>query len=297
MKKQWIITASLSEYKIFDAADELESIWWTASKVTKNIEIDDIVYIYVGKPYSKIMYKFVCTDIKKQADKYFGKDDLIYWEHPELYVPGVYDYFKIKRLQYINDDNLSLKKLNELGLVKTHIQGSYKSDNHPELFKYIEKQFLKYIQIADNVQYKIEVNSDGKIKKMEDIPIKPSIYKQGKISKSYNRNPQIGRYAIKKAEYKCEVNNSHMTFICRGTGKPYLESHHLIPISAQKKFENSLDVPANIIALCSSCHNEIHYGENSKQLIIKLYDLRKDRLRKAGIVIKLQELLNLYNFN
>lgn len=294
MSRQWVITASFAEYDIFGAAETLDGIWWTVSKSTKNINVNDIVYLYVGVPYSKVMYKFICTDVKKQVHSSFDESDLKYWRHKEDYVPGIYDYFRIKKLQYVDDDNLSLGKLNELGLVKTHIQGSYKSDNHPELFEYLNKQFSKYSIIEDDVIYSMKVNIVGPVDEIDDIPIKSSLNKKAILNNVYKRNPDIARYAIQKADYTCEADKSHTTFISRGTGMPYLEAHHLIPVSAQAKFENSLDVPANIIALCSSCHNEIHYGKEADKLITKLYNLRKERLLKAGIKIRLKELLDLY---
>lgn len=59
-------------------------------------------------------------------------------------------------------------------------------------------------------------------------------------------------------------------------------------------FCNSLDVPANIVSLCSNCHNEIHYGKKFDLLISKLYEERKEDLKEAGIYFTLEELLLKY---
>ena len=59
-------------------------------------------------------------------------------------------------------------------------------------------------------------------------------------------------------------------------------------------FSVSLDVPANIVSLCSNCHNEIHYGKNYEQLLERLYEQRKDLLQKVGIDITLEELKEMY---
>lgn len=73
-----------------------------------------------------------------------------------------------------------------------------------------------------------------------------------------------------------------------------MEPHHLIPLEFQDYFEYSLDVEANIISLCSNCHNEIHYGENYKELITILYNERKEQLNKCGLVVSLEELYKMY---
>lgn len=62
----------------------------------------------------------------------------------------------------------------------------------------------------------------------------------------------------------------------------------------QKDFEKSLDVPENIVSLCSNCHNQIHYGRDAKTLIKFLYDQRKDLLKTAQIYVEFKDLLKMY---
>ena len=111
----------------------------------------------------------------------------------------------------------------------------------------------------------------------------------------YPRDAKMALYALKLAEHKCEFDPSHQCFLRRKDGKPYTEVHHLIPMCNYDDFESSIDVPENIVSLCSSCHNEIHYGKNSEVLIQKLFELRKDRLAAAGIDITLDRLLDYYH--
>ena len=68
----------------------------------------------------------------------------------------------------------------------------------------------------------------------------------------------------------------------------------MIPLSEQDNYEYSLDVPANIVSLCSNCHNQLHYGIDPVPLLTKLYEARKDELKAAGIDISLDELICLY---
>lgn len=63
------------------------------------------------------------------------------------------------------------------------------------------------------------------------------------------------------------------------------------------EFEVSLDVEENIVSLCSNCHNQIHYGKDADKLIAKLYEERKDILKKVGIVISLDRLLAMYGYS
>lgn len=74
----------------------------------------------------------------------------------------------------------------------------------------------------------------------------------------------------------------------------YTEAHHLIPLEFQDEFKHSLDVPENIVSLCSSCHREIHHGKNAEAIIKKLFYKRNAILKKAKLRIELEDLLKKY---
>lgn len=112
--------------------------------------------------------------------------------------------------------------------------------------------------------------------------------------KSYPRNRHAAMNALIRVNHQCEINSDHPSFIRKSTNTSYAEPHHLIPMAYQGQFEKSLDVEANIISLCSNCHNQIHYGLEAEMLVEKLYEVRKEELRQAEIIISLEELLKLY---
>ena len=112
---------------------------------------------------------------------------------------------------------------------------------------------------------------------------------------TYWRDPVAAANALCNANYKCEICVTHPTFIRKSNGKPYTEPHHLIPMAYSDKFKVSLDVEANIVSLCSTCHNHIHYGVGAKDLLTSLYYQRINRLRAVGLDISLEELLQMYD--
>lgn len=111
---------------------------------------------------------------------------------------------------------------------------------------------------------------------------------------TFSRNRQKAIHALQLANYYCEIDALHPTFIRKNSDKPYTEPHHLIPMAFQDRFDVSLDVEANIVSLCSNCHNQIHYGEGIKDLLKILYDQRREMLEEAGIIISFEELLSMY---
>lgn len=108
------------------------------------------------------------------------------------------------------------------------------------------------------------------------------------------RNPVVSAAALRYAGFQCEIDEEHPSFIRRKSNCNYVEPHHLVPMKYSEDFKVSLDVPANIVSLCSNCHNQIHYGRDYEQLIERLYEKRKDLLKKVGINITLEQLKEMY---
>ena len=135
--------------------------------------------------------------------------------------------------------------------------------------------------------------SSGSIK-IPDGPIKKLPCTDKTASKAPAKDKRISSEALRAVNYKCEFDPEHETFIRRADGHPYTEPHHLIPLSKHENFKYSLDHPANIVSLCSNCHNRIHYGKDACEMITALYEARKERLKKAGIGIDLDTLLTFY---
>lgn len=125
------------------------------------------------------------------------------------------------------------------------------------------------------------------VKKKKLLQVKDGVY-------IYPRNPKVAAIALNNANYKCELDDSHESFIRKKGDIRYTEVHHLVPLSKYDEFDVDLDVPANIVSLCSHCHNEIHYGKNYKDLVRILYNKRKQALLESGIDLSLEELLKMY---
>ena len=113
----------------------------------------------------------------------------------------------------------------------------------------------------------------------------------------YVANPSIGKGALQSARYVCE-NCGSGTFTARSTGNDYMEPHHLIPISCQGNYANTIDRTENLICLCPNCHSQIHYGLNAdREIMLKKFLTAKKNLLKinGGIDIDEKTLLAYYN--
>ena len=96
----WLIPSNPKYFDIVKAFDENDEIIW---KQSSDIQIGDIVYIYVAEPYSKILYKTVATEV-----------DIPYEYHDKnLKMNRV---MKIKLLKKYDKENYSFSYLNQLGI-------------------------------------------------------------------------------------------------------------------------------------------------------------------------------------
>ncbi|MGN7116667.1 HNH endonuclease [Lysinibacillus odysseyi] len=113
---------------------------------------------------------------------------------------------------------------------------------------------------------------------------------------SYPRNPLLPNRVISLSNYHCEVDQEHKFFISNRTKRNYVEAHHLIPLAYHKDFNTSLDVLGNMVSLCVICHKKLHHGEfdEKRDILISLYNRKKDDLYKDGLDIEFEDLLKYY---
>lgn len=113
----------------------------------------------------------------------------------------------------------------------------------------------------------------------------------------YQRDPSVAATALHLAGHCCEAGCGTSPFVASATGLPYVEAHHLIPLSRQGSFPDaSLDVPANVVALCAGCHAKIHLAVKAARepLLDALHAKRSERLRRSGIECSLPLLKRMY---
>lgn len=162
----------------------------------------------------------------------------------------------------------------------------------PAIYRFDDERASDDKLIAELRDEEAFVPAKGFVYNGKPVPV-PEL-KQVQERKVYPRNKQKAINALAHAGYVCEIDSKHLTFKRKRSGIPYTEPHHLVPMAEQYHFNTSLDVEENIVSLCSTCHNHIHYGEGAEELLKKLYKTRKKALASVGIVITEEELLSYY---
>ena len=98
--EEWIVPANPKYYDVINAFNDTNEIIW---KQSSDIHVNDIVYLYVADPYSKIMFK--CKAIEVNIP-YEYKDKNVCMSH----------VMKIKLLKKLDNKNYTFEYLNDLGI-------------------------------------------------------------------------------------------------------------------------------------------------------------------------------------
>lgn len=89
----------------------------------------------------------------------------------------------------------------------------------------------------------------------------------------YARSPAVKAWVLSAADGKCEACGSPAPFLDTN-GFPFLEVHHL-----KRLADRGSDTPSNAVAVCPNCHRALHYSQDAKDLVERLYS-RLSRLRR-----------------
>ncbi|WP_350022514.1 HNH endonuclease [Turicibacter sanguinis] len=129
-------------------------------------------------------------------------------------------------------------------------------------FRLKKKEFKKFDGLITAQQYNKELEGDIKnIQQLSDAEINDRISKSDTpeiitvVSKVYKRNPEVVVATLRRANGYCEKCGCEAPFIRKSDNTPYLEVHHVVPLS-----EGGDDNLENTIALCPNCHRELHLG-------------------------------------
>jgi len=85
--------------------------------------------------------------------------------------------------------------------------------------------------------------------------------KRKTVRTEFSRNPFVILGALHRATGMCETQGCSHTLFKKDDGNPYLEVHHIVPLS-----EQGHDTLINVAAICPHCHRELHHGINRVRL-------------------------------
>jgi len=114
-----------------------------------------------------------------------------------------------------------------------------------------------FTDIVDDLKERVEDSENRqkneRLERLRSAPRKPSVLTVKQ--KVYIRNADVIAEQLDRAKGKCQSCKKAAPFNRASNGTPYLEVHHIIPLSQEG--DDTLD---NTIALCPNCHRQEHFG-------------------------------------
>lgn len=161
------------------------------------------------------------------------------------------------------------------------------------------REILKLAPPLATEEFQDEVEASARKPSEPDLPdgpLDPPQQLQGVQTGRYLRNPKIAAQALRHANFLCEIDPGHKSFVSKVTKQNFVEAHHLVPMSQQKNFNHSLDVPENVVSLCPTCHRLLHHGvPGGKAAILgSLWGPRLTQLQQRGVAVRLDQLIGFY---
>ena len=98
--ESWLVPANPKYYDVIKAFKKSNEIIW---KQSSDIHVGDLVYLYVGEPYSKVMYKCMATEVNIPYD----------YKDNNLTINKV---MKIRLLEELGDRDYTFAYLNKIGI-------------------------------------------------------------------------------------------------------------------------------------------------------------------------------------
>ena len=127
------------------------------------------------------------------------------------------------------------------------------------------------LDIQDETLSLSELRNDIKLdNEREPLQIERKIFE-------YKRSSKISEQAKVIANYQCAMLcDMELNSFKNSNEKYYVETHHLLPMNAQKYYDFNIDREENVICLCPKHHKEIHLGYNRQSMIKKLFSELND---------------------
>ena len=169
-------------------------------------------------------------------------DDFEFWiVDPKLHVKDNKKFARLKKLDFIDNDNLSLDQLLKYGLNKAP-QGPVK----------VVEQLQQHL----DVHFKTTIYDPNEIEQ----EIVDSIFegaKQQVTVNRYERNPIARRQCLEIHGYNCLVCEMNFEKTYGELGKEFIHVHHLVPLhEINQKYE--VNPETDLIPVCPNCHAMLH---------------------------------------
>ena len=259
----WLVTVNYDEFDLEKAFDALPEIYWKNSATTegKGLQINDIVYVYVTQPISKVMYQFKVighADPSEYplAQKAFWKD--------RTQLNSIKGYVVFEKLKKVDKATLSFDYFVQNNLISgAPIQGrrtdrdKAPNDSIRIFLAHIVNEFNNETIATD---YPDEADLENKSF--------PEGAKQTVQVNRYERNPEARAKCLEIHGIRCEICKMSFAETYGTFAKDFIHVHHITPLH-QISENYEVNPETDLMPVCPNCHAMLHRQENGIPITVE----------------------------
>ena len=259
----WLVTVNYDEFDLEKAFDALPEIYWKNSATTegKGLQINDIVYVYVTQPISKVMYQFKVighADPSEYplAQKAFWKD--------RTQLNSIKGYVVFEKLKKVDKATLSFDYFVQNKLISdAPIQGrrtdrdKAPNDSIRIFLAHIVNEFNNETIATD---YPDEADLENKSF--------PEGAKQTVQVNRYERNPEARAKCLEIHGIRCEICKMSFAETYGTFAKDFIHVHHITPLH-QISENYEVNPETDLMPVCPNCHAMLHRQENGIPITVE----------------------------
>lgn len=273
----WLVTVNYNEFDLEKAFDTLPTIFWKNSSTLegKGLQVNDMVYVYVTKPISKVMYQF---KVIAHADKSeYPVAQKVFWKD-KTQLGSIKEYAVFEKLQKVDKATLSFDYFLQQKLISdAPIQGRRtdrdKAPNDP-IRIFLDHIVNEFGNDALETNYPDEANVESKTF--------PEGAKQTVQVNRYERNPEARAKCIEFHKARCKVCEMSFDETYGMFAKDFIHVHHIKPLSEINE-EYEVDPINDLIPVCPNCHAMLHRQQNGIPMTVERLKLLYEVSRNSKI--------------
>lgn len=251
---------------------------------SKDDYVDGVMIVYVQKlPHSTNRRIVAFTDnarvyAKRQSNSYLNRFILENGTRTECTYTIESDY--IYDLQA--EPNPFVFKVSGDDLQMFRMQRFY-TGRHPKQEIKMLLWLVNYLQrkgrdVDNDFDFQKEIQNVECDEVLSDASRQQPSYSEGTSGRTILKKANVSKQALKKANFKCEFDGSHYTFLT-DKGIPYMEGHHLIPCTASNTERFWSENKRNIDCV----ENIIVYALHATDVFISVVKMKKMLLLDISI--------------
>lgn len=269
----WLVTVNYAEFDLEKAFAELPKIYWKNETTTegKGLQTNDIVYVYVTQPISKVLYQFKVIGQADQSEYPLAQQ--AFWKDRSQ-LNNIKGYAIFEKLKKVDKASLSFDYFIQNKLIPdAPIQGrrtdrdKASTDSIRIFLAHIANEFNNETFATD---YPDEANLENKSF--------PEGAKQTVQVNRYERNPEARTKCLEIYGTRCKVCEMSFAETYGYFAKDFIHVHHITPLH-QISENYEVNPETDLIPVCPNCHAMLHRQENGIAMTVErlkqLYDVSK----------------------